>query len=127
MVLKQSCSTKLIISTFSFIFSLNRQGKMATGYALPSLTTVICGVFTAYIIHSAWTLGQLFMPPSCPEYSECLHPLIAQEPKFQVRFKVTGSHIGKLCFQSFCGLVGLLEKLLECIITPFHVTVIHSY
>ncbi|XP_037803997.1 uncharacterized protein LOC119598425 [Penaeus monodon] len=62
----------------------NTQGKMATGYALPSLTTVICGVFTAYIIHSAWTLGQLFMPPSCPEYSECLHPLIAQEPKFQL-------------------------------------------
>ncbi|ROT84586.1 hypothetical protein C7M84_022219 [Penaeus vannamei] len=57
---------------------------MALGYTLPSLTTVICGVFTAYIIHSAWTLGQLFMPPSCPEYSECLHPLIAQEPKFQL-------------------------------------------
>lgn len=65
---------------------------MALGYTLPSLTTVICGVFTAYIIHSAWTLGQLFMPPSCPEYSECLHPLIAQEPKFQVRFKVKGAH-----------------------------------
>lgn len=56
---------------------------MATGYQLPSLTTVVCGIFVAYVLHSIWTLGQLFIPPECPEYYQCLHPLIAQNPRLQ--------------------------------------------
>ncbi|KAK7080919.1 Cleft lip and palate associated transmembrane protein 1 [Halocaridina rubra] len=57
---------------------------MAGGYQLPSLTTVIVGVFVAYVLHSLWTLGQLFIPPECPDQSQCLQPLIAQNPRYQL-------------------------------------------
>lgn len=56
---------------------------MASGYQLPSLTTVICGVFVAYVLHSSWTIGQLFIPPECPDQLQCIHPLIAQNPRLQ--------------------------------------------
>ncbi|KAG7161338.1 cleft lip and palate transmembrane protein 1-like protein [Homarus americanus] len=57
---------------------------MALGYQFPSLTTIICGVFVAYVIQSTWTLGQLFIPPNCPDPTQCIHPLIAQDPKLQL-------------------------------------------
>ncbi|KAK3855990.1 hypothetical protein Pcinc_037642 [Petrolisthes cinctipes] len=57
---------------------------MASGYQLPSLTMVVCGLFVAYVLHSAWTLGQLFVPPSCPSPSDCIQPLIAQHPPLQL-------------------------------------------
>ncbi|XP_071523618.1 lipid scramblase CLPTM1L [Panulirus ornatus] len=57
---------------------------MVFGYQLPSLTTIICGVFVAYVIQSTWTLGQLFIPPDCPNPAQCLHPLIAHNPKLQL-------------------------------------------
>lgn len=57
---------------------------MLAGYRLPSLTTVVCGLFVAYILQSVWTLGQLFVHPSCPTPSSCYQPLIAQNPPLQM-------------------------------------------
>ncbi|XP_050698333.1 lipid scramblase CLPTM1L-like isoform X2 [Eriocheir sinensis] len=57
---------------------------MLEGYRLPSLTTVVCGLFVAYILQSLWTLGQLFVHPSCPAPSDCYQPLIAQKPSLQL-------------------------------------------
>ncbi|XP_045598419.2 lipid scramblase CLPTM1L [Procambarus clarkii] len=57
---------------------------MIGGYQFPSLTTIICGLFAAYIIQSAWTLGQLFITPDCPDPSKCILPLIAKNPKLQL-------------------------------------------
>nr|XP_053630392.1 lipid scramblase CLPTM1L-like [Cherax quadricarinatus] len=58
--------------------------KMIGGYQFPSLTTILCGLFAAYIIQSAWTLGQLFITPHCPDPSKCIPPLIAKNPKLQL-------------------------------------------
>lgn len=61
-----------------------------TGYKLPSLTMVVCGVFVAYVGHSVYTIAQLFMPPGCPEPSKCLHPLIQEHPKLQLLLYTSG-------------------------------------
>ncbi|CAL4075158.1 unnamed protein product [Meganyctiphanes norvegica] len=57
---------------------------MAGGYQLPSLTMIATGIFVAYVLHSAWTLGQLFIVPSCDESQQCLHPVLATNPKLQL-------------------------------------------
>ncbi|KAG0722035.1 Cleft lip and palate transmembrane protein 1-like protein [Chionoecetes opilio] len=57
---------------------------MLGGYRLPSLTTVVCGLFVAYILQSVWTLGQLFVHPSCPAPTDCYQPLIATNPPLQL-------------------------------------------
>lgn len=31
----------------------------------PSVTTVLSGVFIAYVLHSMWSLSQLFVSPTC--------------------------------------------------------------
>lgn len=57
---------------------------MAGGYQFPSLTMIASGLFVAYVLHSAWTLGQLFIVPSCPDPQQCLHPVLATNPKLQL-------------------------------------------
>ncbi|XP_076068652.1 lipid scramblase CLPTM1L [Oratosquilla oratoria] len=57
---------------------------MVAGLQFPSFSTLVCGLFTAYILHSVWTLAQLFMPPNCSEDIPCIYPALANNPKLQL-------------------------------------------
>ncbi|KAG8240246.1 hypothetical protein J437_LFUL004706 [Ladona fulva] len=50
----------------------------------PSFTLIISGVFIAYILHSIWTMAQLFVPPSCSPGEMCIQPFLRKEPKIQL-------------------------------------------
>ncbi|XP_071443905.1 lipid scramblase CLPTM1L [Hetaerina americana] len=50
----------------------------------PSFTLIISGLFLGYIVHSIWTLAQLFVPTSCTAGEDCFEPFLRPESKLQL-------------------------------------------
>ncbi|KAK7874007.1 hypothetical protein R5R35_013418 [Gryllus longicercus] len=50
----------------------------------PSLSIIFSGLFIGYVLHSIWTLGQLFIPPSCQPKDNCIKSYLNNNPKLQL-------------------------------------------
>lgn len=50
----------------------------------PSFTLLLSGIFVAYILHSMWTLANLFVPPACPPGEHCIPYYLRANPKLQL-------------------------------------------
>lgn len=59
-------------------------------WPVPSLTTILSGIFVAWILNSMWTIYGIFNPPSCDGGVTCLNP------SFKPQETVTVSLYGKI-------------------------------
>lgn len=49
----------------------------------PSFTLILSGVFIAYVLHSMWSLAQLFVPPSCNK-EPCFKSYLMMQPQLDL-------------------------------------------
>ncbi|XP_026471333.1 cleft lip and palate transmembrane protein 1-like protein [Ctenocephalides felis] len=52
---------------------------------IPSISFILISIFIIYMIHSMWTLAQLFIPSTCSETTKyCLTSFLKHDPKLQL-------------------------------------------
>ncbi|KAF4529616.1 hypothetical protein B566_EDAN018026, partial [Ephemera danica] len=49
-----------------------------------SFTLMFSGIFLAYILHSIWSIAQLFVPPSCSAGQHCIPSFLSSKHKLQL-------------------------------------------